>query len=288
MKFLQLVTTILEEDVQTVTATEIKTSSILVTPEPTWKIETITIQPTKHQAQSPLVLQTNAPNAAANLQEQLLFNLPDALRSFNNANIQASKRNNIQNAEVVEINQPRDFKAAYGAFFANSAQRSAERFGDVLRPVRNPVTIQDADIDYFDLDFDQQVLAAQNRPVFVQSPKQRIRKPRPSRPKSKMFTLYFSGTAPGDFSTKVTRLPVDHNGQPILSRNKREASDIDPSKVQPILSTEAPDFNHLESSSSTDEIIISDDMLLSSLELQSSKEPVTVTVTQTVTESCSK
>ena len=299
MKFLQLVTTILEEDVQTVTATEIKTSSILVTPEPTWKIETITIQPTKHQAQSPLVLQTNAPNAAANLQEQLLFNLPDALRSFNNANIQASKRNNIQNAEVVEINQPRDFKAAYGAFFANSAQRSAERFGDVLRPVRNPVTIQD-DIDYFDLDFDQQVLAAQNRPVFVQSPKQRIRKPRPSRPKSKMFTLYFSGTAPGDFSTKVTRLPVDRNGQPILSRNKRsetEDSIIDPSRVQPILSTEAPDFNptNLDSNfiiSSVDEDdddIIDDNMMLfSSLELQSSKEPVTVTVTQTVTESCSK
>ena len=298
--FLQLVTTILEEDVQTVTATEIKTSSILVTPEPTWKIETITIQPTKlnHQAQggrSSLVLQTNAPNAATNLQEQFLFNnenldLDEILRSFNqNANINnqgSSNRNNIQNAEVVEINQPRNFKEAYGAFFANSAQRSAERFGDVLRPVRNPV--QDQDIDYFDLDFDQQVLAAQNRPVFVQSPKQRIRKPRPSRPKSKMFTLYFSGTAPGDFSTKVTRLPVDHNGQPILSRNKREASDIDPSKVQPILSTEAPDFNHLESSSSTDEIIISDDMLLSSLELQSSKEPVTVTVTQTVTESCSK
>ena len=314
--FLQLVTTILEEDVQTVTATEIKTSSILVTPEPTWKIETITIQPTKlnHQAQggrSSLVLQTNAPNAATNLQEQFLFNnenldLDEILRSFNqNANINnqgSSNRNNIQNAEVVEINQPRNFKEAYGAFFANSAQRSAERFGDVLRPVRNPV--QDQDIDYFDLDFDQQVLAAQNRPVFVQSPNKvrRVKQQRPPTrvPKSKMFTLYFSGTAPGDFSTKVTRLPVDRNGQPILSRNKRsetEDSIIDPSRVQPILSTEAPDFNptNLDSNfiiSSVDEDdddIIDDNMVLfSSLELQSSKEPVTVTVTQTVTESCSK
>ena len=312
--FLQLVTTILEEDVQTVTATEIKTSSILVTPEPTWKIETITIQPTKlnHQAQggrSSLVLQTNAPNAATNLQEQFLFNnenldLDELLRSFNqNANINnqgSSNRNNIQNAEVVEINQPRNFKEAYGAFFANSAQRSAERFGDVLRPVRNPV--QDQDIDYFDLDFDQQVLAAQNRPVFVQSPNKvrRVKQQRPPTrvPKSKMFTLYFSGTAPGDFSTKVTRLPVDRNGQPILSRNKRsetEDSIIDPSRVQPILSTEAPDFNptNLDSnfiiSSVDDDDIIDDNMMLfSSLELQSSKEPVTVTVTQTVTESCSK
>ena len=136
----------------------------------------------------------------------------------------------------------------------------------------------------------------------------------PSRPKSKMFTLYFSGTAPGDFSTKVTRLPVDHNGQPILSRNKRSSEDnfiIDPSKVQPILSTEAPNFNqHLESDfiissvdDDEDDNIIFDwsiknsqklrktannNILFSSLELQSSKEPVTVTVTQTVTESCSK
>ena len=88
----------------------------------------------------------------------------DVLRSFNqNANINnqgSSNRNNIQNAEVVEINQPRNFKEAYGAFFANSAQRSAERFGDVLRPVRNPV--QDQDIDYFDLDFDQQVKYCQH------------------------------------------------------------------------------------------------------------------------------
>ena len=93
--FLQILTTILEEDVQTVTATEIKTSSILVTPEPTWKIETITIQPTKQQAP---VLQTTAPNDAAIqeqlLRDQLLFNLPEEiLRSFNlnaNNNQQAS------------------------------------------------------------------------------------------------------------------------------------------------------------------------------------------------------
>ena len=98
----------------------------------------------------------------------------------NSSSGKKNNRNNIQNAEVVEINQPRNFKEAYGAFFANSAQRSAERFGDVLRPVRNPV--QDQDIDYFDLDFDQQVLAAQNRPVFVQSPKrrQKIQRRQPS------------------------------------------------------------------------------------------------------------
>ena len=281
LSFLQVVTTILEEDIQVVTATEIKTSSILVTPEPTWKIETVTIQPTQtQQALSPLLLQTAA-------QDQIF--LPETLKSFrnNNNNDQiVRKRNNVlQKAQVIEIdNQPKDFKKAFGAFFANSAQRSANRFGDVLRPVRNPSISNQQDFDYYD-DFDQQVLAAQNRPVFVQSPKRQ-----PQR-KSKTFTLYFSGTAPGDFSTKVTRLPVDHNGQPILSRHRRE--DINPSKVQPILSTQAPDWNDLDSTfddkneASIHEVNALLD-LFSSVELQSSLVTVTETITQTVTENCSK
>ena len=55
--------------------------------------------------------------------------ITDTLKTFN-----PRKRNNVQKAQVVEIDDnPQDFKAAYGAFFANSAQRSANRFGDVLR-----------------------------------------------------------------------------------------------------------------------------------------------------------
>ena len=69
----QVVTTILEEGTQVVTATEIKTSSILVTPEPTWKIETITIQPTQAQQQiAPLLLQTSA----IQIQDHQKFFLP--------------------------------------------------------------------------------------------------------------------------------------------------------------------------------------------------------------------
>ena len=57
--------------------------------------------------------------------------ISDTLKTFN-----PRKRNNVQKAQVVEIDDnPQDFKAAYGAFFANSAQRSANRFGDVLRYV---------------------------------------------------------------------------------------------------------------------------------------------------------
>lgn len=106
----KVVTTILEEGTQVVTATEIKTSSILVTPEPTWKIETITIQPTQAQQQiAPLLLQTSA----IQIQDHQKFFLPDTLKTFN-----PRKRNNVQKAQVVEIDDnPQDFKAAYGAFF---------------------------------------------------------------------------------------------------------------------------------------------------------------------------
>lgn len=261
----KVVTTILEENTQVVTATEIKTSSILVTPEPTWKIETVTIQPTHTQQPiSPLLLQTSA------IPDQKFF-LPETIKTFN-----PRKRNNVQKAQVIEIDDdPQDFKAAYGAFFANSAQRTANRFGDILRPVRNPLK----DFDYYD-DFDQQGLAAQDRPVFVNAPSPK------SRRKTKIFTLYFSGTAPGDFSTKVTRLAVDHAGQPILSRNKRE--DISPSKVQPILSTMGPWLNELDSTleKSQENNIFN---LFSSVEdLQSSIVTVTETVTKTVTDYCSK
>ncbi len=78
-------------------------------------------------------------------------------------------------------------KAAYGAFFADSAQRSAARFGEKLgagagaRPVRhshnnnnnnnnfnrNPLFDQVDDYDDYYDEFDQQGLAAQERPVYI-------------------------------------------------------------------------------------------------------------------------
>ena len=253
-------TTIYESHTQVVTATEIKTSSIHLTPSPTWEVQTVTITPTA-TAPAPLLL-----NSATLPQPLVLPQLPSPIKK---------KRNNRLEAQVVEINRSSgvnqdDVRSAYGAYFASSAQRSADRFGDILRPVRNPhpnlFSSQPEDYDYYE-DFDQQFLAAQNKPVYVQSPQQ----------SSKVFTLYFSGTKPGEFTTKMTRLAVDDNGQPILSRNKRDQDSIRPSKVMPIENTLPPSFFNELDSSDDSLTIINDD-------LDSSMTVVTVTQTVTVTD----
>ena len=267
----QVITTILDTDTQVVTATEIKTSSILMTPEPTWSIETLTITPTPQLTQPQLIPTTVQP---------LLLPQPFRSNLAPRSILTPKKRRTNSNvrAQVVEIDEktsPRkdDFKAAYGAFFASSAQRSAERFKDIIRPARNTNNPlfgnQDNDFDYYD--FDQQFLAAQNEPVFLPSPAR----------KSKVFTLYFSGTLPGEFTTKLTRLPVDDSGQPILSRNKRE--EINPSKVEPIESTAPPsDFFELDSVVGSDFVTEIDGLIDTLSDLESSI--VTVTVTHSVTE----
>ena len=74
----------------------------------------------------------------------------------------------------------------------------------------------------------------------------------------------------------MTRLAVDDNGQPILSRNKR--SNISPSKVLPIENTLPPTFNdELDSSNENENLftVVPENLLDSSMTV--------VTVTQTVT-----
>ena len=264
-----MVTTIYESHTQVVTATEIKTSSIHLTPSPTWEVQTVTITPTAAAAPAPNLLL----NSATIPQPLVLPQFQSPIKK---------KRNNRLEAQVVEIDKSSgvnrdDLRSAYGAYFASSAQRSADRFGDILRPVRNSHPLfssQQEDYDYYE-DYDQQFLAAQNKPVYVQSPPQQ---------NSKVFTLYFSGTKPGEFTTKMTRLAVDDNGQPILSRNKRSDQDqaISPSKVMPIENTLPPSFlNDLDSS---DDSLIDLQKWSSSVDLDSSMTVVTVTQTVTVTD----
>ena len=65
---MQVVTTILEYDTQVVTATEIKTSSLLMTPEPTWSVETITITPTATK-QPPILFNNASPSSIQQFQQ---------------------------------------------------------------------------------------------------------------------------------------------------------------------------------------------------------------------------
>lgn len=293
----RVVTTILEYDTQVVTATEIKTSSLLMTPEPTWSVETITITPTA-TTQPQILFNTASPSSIQQFQQFQPFRGGKSGSIFDpitQANPPKKRRTNTPlRAQVVEIDQKtspssrNDFKSAYGAFFASSAERSAKRFGDVLRPTSpqiqnvnaNPLLTSFDDFDYYDTtDFDQQLLAAQNAPVFVPPPLVKAQK-------SKVFTLYFSGTKPGQFTTKLTTLPVNANGQPVLGENRRkreteEGSEISPSKVEPIESTTAPQFDfNLDSSASTN---AGDKIEQDSLGLDSSMTAF-VTVTKTITQ----
>lgn len=295
----RVVTTILEYDTQVVTATEIKTSSLLMTPEPTWSVETITITPTATK-QPQILFNTASPSSNQQFQQFQPFRGGKSGSIFDpitQASPPKKRRTNTPlRAQVVEIDQKtspssrNDFKSAYGAFFASSAERSAKRFGEILRPTSpqiqnvnaNPLLTSFDDFDYYDTtDFDQQLLAAQNAPVFVPPPLVKAQK-------SKVFTLYFSGTKPGQFTTKLTTLPVNANGQPVLGENRRkreteeeEESEISPSKVEPIESTTAPQFYlYLDSSASTN---AGDKIEQDSLVLDSSMTAF-VTVTKTITQ----
>lgn len=295
----RVVTTILEYDTQVVTATEIKTSSLLMTPEPTWSVETITITPTATK-QPQILFNTASPSSNQQFQQFQPFRGGKSGSIFDpitQASPPKKRRTNTPlRAQVVEIDQKtspssrNDFKSAYGAFFASSAERSAKRFGEILRPTSpqiqnvnaNPLLTSFDDFDYYDTtDFDQQLLAAQNAPVFVPPPLVKAQK-------SKVFTLYFSGTKPGQFTTKLTTLPVNANGQPVLGENRRkreteeeEESEISPSKVEPIESTTAPQFDlYLDSSASTN---AGDKIEQDSLVLDSSMTAF-VTVTKTITQ----
>jgi len=295
----RVVTTILESDIQVVTATEIKTSSLLMTPEPTWSVQTVTITPTATQ-RPPLLLNTASPST--NQQPLLLpFRGGKSGSIFDPvtpANPPKKRRTNTpQRAQVVEIDQKtspssrNNFASAYGSFFASSAARSAKKFEDILRPTSpqkaqnvnaNPLLTSFDDFDYYydTTDFDQQLLAAQNAPIFVPPPLVKAQK-------SKVFTLYFSGTKPGQFTTKLTTLPVNANGQPVLAENlrkKRETDEedakINPSKVEPIESTIAPEFDTiLVSSANAGDKSDLDHGLDSSM---TSFVTVTKTVTETV------
>ena len=277
-----------------------------MTPEPTWSVETVTIQPTSTQ-QPQILLNTGV----VSNQQPLIFgqqpfraaksgSIFDPISSPQATPPKKRRTNTPLRAQVVEIDQKtspssrnNDFKSAYGAFFASSAERSAKRFGDILRPTspqvqnsnqnqaQNPLLTSFDDFDYYDnIDFDQQLLAAQNAPpVFVPPPLVKAQK-------SKVFTLYFSGTKPGQFTTKLTTLPVNANGQPVLNagenRRKRDTTDdIIPSKVEPIENTVAPQFNlELSSSSSSDN---AGDKIEDVVGLESSMTSF-VTVTKTITQ----
>ena len=115
-------------------ATEVKTSSTLVTPAPTWSEVTVTVTATKAAAapaqQHSALLPSVWPNVTPGRQV-------DALTGLEYADVLEVGKSTTPSAAKTRLDR---LKQAYGIFFANSAQRSAQRFGDVLpkNPIFNP------------------------------------------------------------------------------------------------------------------------------------------------------
>ena len=273
----KIISTVYNSETLTVTATEIKTSSVLISPTPTWQTETITITPSQ------------IPSHPVALQQHLRQKKAPVLRK---ATVIEIEKTTTRDQLVSKNDRLREL---YGSFFSDSAQRSKERFGNTFRRNVSPVstprkvsTFNDEfdDYDYID-EYDQQALSAQNRPVFV-------RKPEPVReePRMKVFTLFYSGKVPGEYTTKLTTMPVGPDGQPITGRKKRHIQDdISPTKVEPILRTKSPSIEASKEEWVEDGIIYINSLLDEIFELneiQSSIDPPqqttsTITVTETLT-----
>ena len=120
---------------------------------------------------------------------------------------------------------------------------------------RSPNSSSGLDYDYVD-EFDQQGLAAQARPVVVKPTKatgtaeeksaEPPSPPSPSPPSesTKVYTLYFSGKTPGEYTTRLTTVTVGE-GSELPGRRRRHAEEgeggsIEPTRVRPILMTEPP------------------------------------------------
>jgi len=281
----KVITTVYNTETLSVTATEIQTSSKLITPTPTWTTETVTITPSPSPQdtffqQHPVVRQ----------QHQRQKKAP-ALREATVIEIEKTTTRDQLTSKNDRLRQ------LYGSFFSNSAQRSKERFGNTFRrnvsPISTPRKVSSFENDLSDFDdyideFDQQVLAAQNRPVFVRKPT-----PRREEPSMKVFTLFFSGSVPGEYTTQLTTLPVGPDGQPISQSRKKREIPINPTKVEPILKTESPIFEESEQWMDHPGIIYIDSLLdelfelnelQSSLDTPSSRQVTsTVTITETLT-----
>jgi hypothetical protein len=203
----------------------------------------------------------------------------------------------LEHADVMEIGRTTSpsaaksqldrLREAYGLYFANSAQRSANKFGSVFggrtptsQSQKNPIFDDDSGIDYdYIHEFDQQGLAAQARPVFHAAPEitasrsvktsppvQTILTPATTASSEtvKVFTLYISGRVPGEYTTRLQTVSVGGvSSQAEVNqsrRRRREAVIVDaaadfglisPSRVQPIAMTAPPPptEQHLSSSS---------------------------------------
>ncbi len=176
------------------TATEVKTSSTLITPTPTWTTVEVVVQPTS----SALPWQFNkAPLPLPRVGHQ---------------------------ADVLEVGRdtsPLSAKASLDrlrqAFSILVAKQQQVQDNPIFKEDRNPIFGDDYD--------DYQGLAAQNNPVFVSNT---------ISTGTSVVTLYISGRVPGEYTTSLSTIVVEEPKPKGHFRGKREALNIHPSRVQRI------------------------------------------------------
>lgn len=205
-------------------------------------------------------------------------------------------RTGLEYADVLEIGRGTSpsvaktqldrLKQAYAIFFAQSGNN------------KNPIFNKDSDLDLGG--FDQQGLAAQARSIYVKKASvsqlattetikaEEVVVAPTSTSSYKVFTLYFSGKVPGEYTTRLTTVLVDSQGEPIedsdeseSKRKKRYA--IQPSKVQHISPTKPPEqINSIDSNYHHLDLMESSENLIESSMSSTTTSVITVTVTETV------
>ena len=265
-----------------------KTSSTLVTPTPTWSTMTVTVTPTKAAALTP-----DLPSS----RKKLL--LPSVWPQVEKQPRLTDHRTGLEYADVLEIGRGTSpsvaktqldrLKQAYAIFFAQSGNTNNNK---------NPIFNKDSDLDLGG--FDQQGLAAQARSIYVKKASvsqldktetikaEEVVVAPTSTSSYKVFTLYFSGKVPGEYTTRLTTVLVDSQGEPIEesdeseSRRKKRYA-IQPSKVQHISPTKPPEqINSIDRNYDLDYLMESSENLIESSMSSTTTSVITVTVTETV------
>ena len=215
---------------------ETKTVSTMITPTPTWQTLTVTLPPSPTPATlKPLQVFQHQPQPLTPLRFPSLWPQVTSLPR------KVDPKTGLEYADVLEIKKETTpvaakdkldrLKQAYGILYANRAK--INRFNNNSqknKPVRNPIFDDDSEDDGELDEYDQQVLPAEIKAISVAKTAASATS-EPAKATQRVFTLFFSGKSPGEYTTRLTTL-LPGEEAPTNSRNKREA--ILPTPVRPL------------------------------------------------------
>ena len=231
---------------------ETNTLSKLVTPTPTWTTIPVSTSQQINSNSLPVV------NSLQNLSPLNPIQFPNLWPKVAALTRKVDPKTGREQADVLEVEKTTSpvaakdkldrLKQAYGILYANTKRQPRRSFG-VLNPrissssnhPRNPIFDSKGD-DGSEVEVpDQQVLPAQLPPVVVKNTAlPRKEKPEPTQitPEPsvlpRVFTLYFSGKSPGEYTTRVTTL-LPGEDAPTTGKRKKRSNDLrrDQNEINP-------------------------------------------------------